>query len=59
MMRLILAMVAVIAPIIIAPITPTECQTMADTLRVTRDYVPAMHTCLGDEDSPLVDSILS
>lgn len=38
--------------------TGAPCWAIASQLIATRDYVPAMHACLGEEDSPAVAVIL-
>lgn len=38
--------------------TGAPCWAMTAQLIATRDYVPAMHACLGEEDSPAVAVIL-
>lgn len=40
-------------------INGSECARMVALLRDTRDYVPAMRPCLGEEDSPAVIDILT
>lgn len=39
--------------------TGADCASHARTLMITGDYVPAMAQCLGEEDSPAVDVLLS
>lgn len=43
----------------VAEVTGLPCASMARTLQRTGDYRPDMRPCLGDEDSPAVDAILS
>ena len=63
------AIVAIVAFVALLPVALTgdtepsyirgsECSRMVAQLRETRDYVPAMRPCLGEEDSPNVQDIL-
>lgn len=48
-----------LAPVYLtSEITGRDCQAVAADLMATRDYVPSMAPCLGEEDSPAVAVIL-
>lgn len=48
-----------LAPVYLtSEVTGRDCQAVAADLMATRNYLPAMASCLGEEDSPAVAVIL-